>query len=487
MEELTRWTALPGADYDVEKEPVVASSRSGPASTIRGALIAGFAVVFGLWVASGYELVRSLRDVDRRLEASRADFQRGQDVLTAVRTNVLLGSIYLRDALIDRTPESHEDYRSALLMAREEVDRVLPVYLPLIGSPLERQHWDTLQVELEKYWQSRDIVFTYDEPLTTANAAAVLRQRIVPARQSILEIVDSLSALQRASRERHEAEAALLYGGAQTRVMSLASLAILVGLIVAVVATRHVGRLEHEIERRQAVERQTRRDLERLSARLVTAQEEERRSLARELHDAVGQALTAIKMEMGVAMRGVETDSRARRALDEGRAIAESTLQNVRDLSQLLHPSMLDDFGLPEAVSAHLRSFSKRTGIRTQLTHERMDDRLSPEIEVCVYRIVQEALTNVARHSGASSCTVSLVRREGMLHLTIEDDGRGIDAAAARASDARRRLGLIGMRERAQALAGTFVIENRHEGGTRVTVRLPAASVAEAEAHPLAG
>jgi signal transduction histidine kinase len=487
MEEQPRWTAPPGADYDAEEEPVVPSSRIGPASTIRGALIAGFAVVFALWVASGYELVRSLRDVDLRLEASRDDFQRGQDVLTAVRTNVLLGSIYLRDALIDRTPESHEDYRNALLMIREEVDRVLPGYLPLIGSPLERQHWDTLQVELEHYWESRDVVFTYDEPLSTANAAAVLRQRIVPARQSILEIIDSLSALQRASRERHEGEVALLYSGAQRRVMSLASLAIVVGLIVAVVATRHVGRLEHEIERRQALERQTRRDLERLSARLVTAQEEERRSLARELHDAVGQALTAIKMEMGVAMRGVETDSRARRALDEGRAIAESTLQSVRDLSQLLHPSMLDDFGLPEAVSAHLRSFSKRTGIRTQLTHERMDDRLSPEIEVCVYRIVQEALTNVARHSGASSCTVSLVRREGMLHLTIEDDGRGIDAAAARASDARRRLGLIGMRERAQALAGSFVIENRHEGGTRVTVRLPAASGAEAEAHPLAG
>jgi signal transduction histidine kinase len=117
-----------------------------------------------------------------------------------------------------------------------------------------------------------------------------------------------------------------------------------------------------------------------------------------------------------------------------------------------------------------------------------MDDRLPAEVEVCVYRIVQEALTNVARHSGASSCTVSLVRREGMLQLTIEDDGRGIDTAAAGTADARRRLGLIGMRERAQALAGTFVIENRTEGGTRVTVRLPAPPTAEAPAaHPLAG
>ena len=469
---------------------MVSPARIGPTSTIRGALTAGFAVVFVLWGASGYELVRSLREVDRRLEASRSDFQRGQDVLATVRTNVLLGSIYLRDALIDRTPASYDDYRTALLKIRDDVERVLPVYVPLIGSPLERQHWDDLQVELGNYWKSRDVVFVSDGPLTTANAAALLRQRIVPARQSILEIVDSLSALQRASRERHEAEAALLYSSAQTRVMSLASLAIIVGLVVAFVATRHVGRLEHEIQRGQAAERQNRRDLERLSARLVTAQEEERRSLARELHDAVGQALTAIKMEMGVAMRGIETDSRARRALDQGRAIAESTLQNVRDLSQLLHPSMLDDFGLPEAVNAHLRSFSKRTGIRTQLTHERMDDRLPPEIEVCVYRIVQEALTNVGRHSGASSCTVSLVRREGMLHLTIEDDGRGIDTVAPLGLDARRRLGLIGMRERAQALAGTFVIENRAEGGTRVQVRLPAPAAAVAEApaaHPLAG
>ena len=485
---MTNWTRSTNGRYHAYEESAVPSARISPASSIRGALIAGFAVVFTLWVASGYELVRSLREADRRLEASRTDFQRGQDVLTTIRTNVLLGSVYLRDALIDRTPASDDDYRAELLKIREDVERVLPVYVPLIGSAAEREHWDNLHVELERYWKSRDVVFLTDGPFTTASAAAVLRQRVVPARQSILEIVDSLSALQRVSRQRHEAETALLYSNAQRRVISLASLALIAGLVVALVATRHVGRLEREIRRRQAAEQQNRRDLERLSARLVTAQEEERRSLARELHDAVGQALTAIKMEMGVAMRSVETDSRARRALDQGRTIAESTLQSVRDLSQLLHPSMLDDFGLPEAVHAHLRSFSRRTGIRTQLTHEQMDTRLPPEIEVCVYRIVQEALTNVARHSGASSCTVSLVRRDDMLQLTIEDDGRGLDASAASASDARRRLGLIGMRERAQALAGTFVIENRAEGGACVIVRLPAPAAVEAPAaQTLAG
>ena len=126
----------------------------------------------------------------------------------------------------------------------------------------------------------------------------------------------------------------------------------------------------------------------------------------------------------------------------------------------------------------YLQSFTTRTGIRAQLSHARMHERLQPEIEVCVYRVVQEALTNVARHSKASSCTVVLFQRYGKLHLIIEDDGVGIDAAAAVASSARRGLGLIGMRERTQAIAGTFTVERRKEGGTRVAVQLPAVPVA---------
>ena len=291
---------------------------------------------------------------------------------------------------------------------------------------------------------------------------------MVPARESILQLVDSLSALERAAIANHEQQAFQFFEDAQQRAAWLASVALIAALCTAFVAARHVGRLEREIGRRQRAERQNRLDLERLSARLVNAQEDERRSLARELHDAVGQALTAIKMEMGVALRGVEADARARTALEAARAIAESTLQSVRDLSQVLHPSMLDDFGLPEAL-------------RAQVIHERMTDRLPADVEVCAYRIIQEALTNVARHSGANSCTVSLVRRENVLHLTVDDDGNGLASMGVRTPDARRGLGLVGMRERAQNLSGTFVIENRAEGGARVAVKIPVPPVVEAE------
>ena len=456
------------------------SQLPAPPSPIRGALIAGFAVVFALWLASGYQLVTGIRDAERHRATLHQSFLYGEQMLTTITTRVLLGSIYLRDALISPTPDVLERYATELAQLRNEVNDIIPRYQPLVDTPAEQAQWAKLQAELESYWKSREIVFAIQEG-TVTTPAQLIASRVVPPRESILQLVNSLSALERAAIANHEEQASTFFEEAQQRVAWLASIALVAALLTAFIASRHVGRLEREIGWRQRAEYQNRQDLQRLSARLVNTQEDERRSLARELHDAVGQALTAIKMEMGVALRGVEADARARAALEQARAIAESTLQSVRDLSQVLHPSMLDDFGLPEAVRAHLRGFSKRTSIRAQLTHERMTDRLPADVEVCIYRIAQEALTNVARHSAASSCTVSLIRRENVLQLTVEDDGRGLVALTSRTPDARRGLGLIGMRERAQALSGTFVIENRPEGGTRVVVRVPVPPVAEAE------
>jgi signal transduction histidine kinase len=439
--------------------------------------------VFALWLLSVYQVVRSIRDAEQQTTMARRAFARGEAVLTTITTRVLLGSIYLRDALINPSADGREQYQRELARIRADVESALPEYLPLVDTPSEREQWERLQVELDKYWKSREVVSAAEarsDRRGVAADAAALQSELVPARESVLEIVNSLAGLERASLESHEEEAARFYFERQRRVLWLATLALGAGIVVAVLVSRHVGRLQGELEQQRRAEQQNRHDLERLSARLVSAQEEERRSLARELHDAVGQALTAIKVEMGVALRGADIDSRARTSLEQARAIAESTLQSVRDLSQLLHPSMLDDFGLPETLRAYLRSVSSRSRLQTQLTLERMEDRLPQEIEVCVYRIVQEALTNVTRHSGATVCTVSVIRREDALHLLVEDDGYGFDPEVINgASAVRRGLGLVGMRERAQALNGTFLIENRREGGTRVGVTLPVPTMFE--------
>ena len=171
-------------------------------------------------------------------------------------------------------------------------------------------------------------------------------------------------------------------------------------------------------------------------------------------------------MDIGVALRG-ELNDRMRGALDEAKDITEKTLQGVRDLSQLLHPSTLDDFGLPETLRAYLKRFAERTGINAQLVTV-PQGRLSSDIESCIYRIVQEALNNIARHSGATACTVALTTGERALQLTATDNGRGLAAAAN-----GHGLGLIAMRERAQALGGSFSINSVPGDGTRVLVTLP--------------
>lgn len=447
-------------------------------SSVLAAMAAGFAVVFGLWLLWGYQLVLSIRQMEHSLSSLHDSYVRGEQTLAKVRTNVLLGSIYLRDAIIDSASPRRDYYRAELSRLRNEVEQMLRSDVPEVASPDEREHWARLQAELNDYWASREVAFS-DEARSPAQAAAFLRSRVVPRRDTVLEIVDQLTALQNVSNQRHQLEADVLYRQAITRLVSIGAVTLLLALAVAIAASRHVNRLQGQIEHQRRAEQQNREDLERLSARLVGAQEEERRTLARELHDEVGQALTAVKMDIGIALRGQD-------ALNEAREIAETALRGVRDLSQLLHPSMLDDFGLPATLTAYLRSFSQRTGIRAQLA-ETIDDRLPPRVEVCVYRIVQEALSNVAQHSGATACTVSLSAGVDQLQLVIEDNGRGFAPAAQPAS---RGLGLIGMRERAQALGGTFVITNRPGGGTHIAVTLPAQApveIAGEQASRLAG
>jgi len=441
----------------------------GMGPSVRAALLAGFAIVFALWLLWGYQLVRSLHTIEQNVTSVHDSYVRGEQTLSKIRTNVLLGSIYLRDALIDGETARRESYRGELMRLRTEVEELLHSYLPAVTSSDEREHWTRLQTELGEYWASREMAFT-DQAKTPNEAAALLRERVVPKRETVLQILDQLAALQNVANARHQQDIDLLYQQVRTRLLSMGAVTLVVALAVAVMASRHVNRLQREIERQRRIEQTNRQDLERLSARLVDVQEQERRTLARELHDEVGQALTAVKMDIGIALRA-EVDARVRSALEEARDLSENTLRSVRDMSQLLHPSALDDFGLPATLTAYLRNFSHRTGIRAQLA-ETMETRLAPDIEVCVYRIVQEALSNVARHSGATACTISLNSGGGVLRLVIEDNGHGVGTTANRLTSGGG-LGLIGMRERAQSLGGTFSIKERDGGGTVVSVTLP--------------
>jgi signal transduction histidine kinase len=197
--------------------------------------------------------------------------------------------------------------------------------------------------------------------------------------------------------------------------------------------------------------------------RIVAAQELERQRLARELHDETGQALTSILLGLK-QLEGVEPESVA-----QLRELVVATLQDVRRLAVELRPKVLDDFGLVPALERLLTGFAEQTGIAVDLEAGTMTDRLPTEVETAIYRIVQEALTNVVKHSGAQRVSVLVTRSDGRIKAVIEDDGRGFDPGAELGDG----VGLIGMRERIELLDGTLAVESSATSGTTVAVEVP--------------
>jgi len=436
--------------------------------TIKAALVLGFGATFGLWLVAGVYFTQRMADVQRESAAVHGRYLQAQERLSTVRMQVLLGSVYVRDALLDPDPATTNEYRQQVLDTYGTVDRALREYVPILDSAAERRRVDGLRAEIEGLRTTLLAVLATDRSRWPAEARQLLSQTM-PRRNAVLRVSNEVQSLNRRAFVQQEQAVAEIYASTQSRIWLTLGFALVASLAIALVATVHVVRLERDLQRQRAKDLQNTTDLQRLSAKLVTAQEEERRTIARELHDEVGQVLMAVKVELSLAQRAIEGAGVPGRLLDEAQAIADSALHTVRDLSHLLHPSLLDDLGLPAAIGWYLDGFGKRHEIAVELLHEGMNERLVPETEAALYRIVQEALTNVAKHAKATLVLVYLRRAGGRVTVTIEDNGVGFDGAVA-----PRGLGLIGIRERVAQLQGTVSLDSAPARGTRLTAELPA-------------
>jgi signal transduction histidine kinase len=217
--------------------------------------------------------------------------------------------------------------------------------------------------------------------------------------------------------------------------------------------------------------------LRAMSLRLVEVQETERRFLARELHDEVGQVLTGLKMVLDQSLPVAAEPLRGR--LHEGVELVNDLVGRIRQLSLNLRPQMLDDLGLLVALEWHVERFTKQTGIAVDFRHAPVPQRLPGQLETALYRIVQEALTNVARHANVQAVAVRLWVDDERAGVQVEDKGGGFDAERALA--ARASTGLSGMKERAELLGGEFALESKPGQGTRLTVELPRAALVQDE------
>jgi len=219
-----------------------------------------------------------------------------------------------------------------------------------------------------------------------------------------------------------------------------------------------------------------RRDLQRLSTQLINAQEGERRRLSRELHDEMGQALTMMRISLVKIWEELppQVTATLKRRLTEASSLAEQTLEQVRELSLDLRPTMLDDFGLVSALRWYLDRYAKRLDIEVAFEAIDLEDRLPAEMETALYRVAQEALTNVARHAQANKVHLRVERKEASVAALIEDDGRGFEVEKMGDSQAPERgIGLLGIRERVTFLGGNFDIQSRPGEGTRLTIEIP--------------
>jgi signal transduction histidine kinase len=216
--------------------------------------------------------------------------------------------------------------------------------------------------------------------------------------------------------------------------------------------------------------------LRHVSLRLVSAQEEERRRISRELHDELGQALTALKINLDVALRALPADAspKLRHGVQEARSLAAQTLETARSLSLELHPTTLDDLGLISALRWEIDRYEQRTDQSIHFEVELAGAVLQLELEITIYRVITEALTNVARHAQANHIRVYLLVENRQVAAGVEDDGVGFDAAGWFDSPAgRQSLGLVSMRERAELLGGRLEVISEPGRGTKVQVQLP--------------
>jgi signal transduction histidine kinase len=232
-----------------------------------------------------------------------------------------------------------------------------------------------------------------------------------------------------------------------------------------------IGNLERLQEAEDSL-RDSREDYRSLTHRLVSLQDTERRDIARELHDRVGQNLTAMRINIDLIRARLDGngDAQIRARAEDSMRLIDSTFKAVQNVMYDLRPPMLDEYGLGPSLRWYAKEFTDRTGIRVE-TFDGDDLRLGPDAEIALFRIAQEALNNAARHSQAKNMRIDLRQAEAETVFTVQDDGAGFDAERAR--PAKVGYGLVTMRERAEAVGGTFAMSSEKGRGTRITVKVP--------------
>lgn len=434
----------------------------------RFALMAGFGGLLLIMAVAGIYGIGALQRIRRNDNRIRRQFLSKNHALNDIRSQLYLSGTYVRDYLLEPDPGRAGTYRASL----EEVHRQMDSALQSFGHQLEpdqNQYYTELSAGLSRYWQILAPAFEWNTNERRRQGYLFLRDEIFPRRAAMLAIADRIAYINEQQLNAGNRRVDYLLSEFQSRLAIILLATLMLGLGMAAFSTRKILRLEAQAHTQYQEVVGARRNLAALSDRLVHAQENERRVLSRELHDEVGQALSAVLVELrNLSAESVaQTDEQSRNHVETVKSLVENSVRVVRNMALLLRPSMLDDLGLVPALQWQAREVSKRTSIDVSVATELAPGDLSDEYKTCIYRVVQEALHNCSRHARATKVRIRVQQEAGRLLFSIQDDGQGFDVRHTKG------LGLLGIEERVAGLGGKCDIRSAPEGGTIVAVELP--------------
>ncbi len=442
-----------------------------PRRGFRFVLALGFGGMFALMAAVGIHSISVLGSIERSMAASDRLFLDKNHALESIRSAFYLYGAEFHQFLANPDAEEAQARLASLKALRVEIESNLNIYARGLSGE-ELAALEDLRRNMTSYLATHEPIFSWAQEQRRARGRAWLSRETAEQRVHIVQITDKISAInERRYRTASELSARLMDAIRGQAILLLVA-ATGVGILLAVAVIAYVVRLERTLRLRYQHILQAQAELHELSAKLVDAQEEERRSIARELHDEVGQTMSALLVDLGNAAAIAPADNdELKLRIQSIRKLTEDSVSAVRNMALLLRPSMLDDFGLVPALNWQAREVSRRTGMRVEVSAEDLPDELSDEHRTCVYRVVQEALHNAARHAQATQVRVVVRQEPDRLLLVVQDNGRGFDPSGTRG------LGLLGMEERVRHIGGVFQIESEHGRGALIKVQLPLADL----------
>jgi len=435
-------------------------------------LAIGFGILVVLIAALGFGAIRRADTIYAEVENAQESYLQNEAFRRGIVTDLYLADILVRDYLLDPSSDV-QSHRQELLNTRDSLQQRLDHLSEVVGET-DSPRLARLQEEVEGYWDSLDPIFEWTPLEKSVQGSVFLRRKVLPRRQAVVDLAREMARIndQNLSRARQRLQASQQV--LHQFLMRMMVFTVGLGIIVAVLTTYRVAVLERKHDEQTKQIEETQNNLRRLSRRLVQTQERERQALSRELHDEVGQMMTALGMELGhlETLRNGNLEA-LRSRIEEARRLNADAMRAIRDLAMGLRPSMLDDIGIEAALQWQGREFSRHTGVPATVRVDGSLDHLSDAQRTCIYRVVQEALTNCARHAKAKHVLVSLRADQHGVVVVVQDDGIGFNSTAARGG-----LGLLGMQERVQELDGTVSITSKRDKGTTIQVELPAGVLA---------